>query len=60
MKEETKDKKNKGSFGSDASFESFGSMEENEPVIIVNPNTFTQEDEDNHHYDIDKIEEADK
>lgn len=37
---------NKGSFSSDGSIESFGSMDSNEPVIIVNPNCFTHNDEE--------------
>ena len=42
MKKDT----NKGSFSSDSSIESFGSMDENEPVIILNPNCFTHNDEE--------------
>lgn len=51
------EKKNKGSFGSDASFESFGSMDEHEPVIILNPNQYTQHEDDGE--DFDRIVEAD-
>ena len=39
-------KANKSSFGSDKSFESFGSMDEKEPIVILNPNQFTIEDGD--------------
>jgi len=47
VKEILKDKaKNKGSFSSDGSFESFGSMDENDAVIIVNPNCYTCKKED--------------
>lgn len=34
-------KSNKGSFGSDNSFESFGSMENGEPLFILNPFEYT-------------------
>lgn len=50
--------KNKGSFGSDCSFESFGSLDENEPVIIVNPNCYTYQVECDDQFD--QIKEADK
>ena len=53
--------KNKGSFGSDCSFESFGSLDENEPVIIVNPNCYTYQMEDEfNQQQFDKISHEDK
>jgi len=50
-------KANKSSFGSDKSFESFGSMDEKEPVLILNPNQFTVEDADFVDYGNDSLEE---
>ena len=41
-----KSKDNKASFGSDKSFESFGSMDENQPIVIMNPNEYTVENDD--------------
>lgn len=43
-RQRTHDKNNKNSFSSDGSFSSFGSMTENQAILVVNPNDYTLSD----------------
>lgn len=51
-------KQNSSSFGSVESFESFGSMEGDDPLVVLNPNDFTVQEQNLFDRDIDEISKS--